>query len=1187
MDLPKFVVFNSLSNKNYLRPGGTNGYMKFEAMDVVRWGVKHEVRKAKTGGGLIHIRCCDTGKYWTWGLTKDSVKFITAQADQPGEDTTTRACTLIKPSHNTKDGVKVINLEVMYVGEWWPIGGNKGGYLVSGDEDFIISNWELLPANQPQEPSIGDKNMATECIGATLGSEEMDLPKFVSFNSLLNKNYLRPDGINNYIKFGAVDVISWGVKHEVQKAKSGGGLVHIRCCDTGKYWSWGMTDYSKSFITAQANQLGEDTTTRACTLIKPSQYTKDGVSVVNFQVMYEGTWWSIGGDDEGYLVTGGEDFIVSDWELLPPIGKEEMDLPKFVVFNSLSNENYLRPGGINSYMKFEVVDVVKWGVKHEVQKAKYGGGLVHIRCCNTSKYWSWGLTTDSVNFITAQADQPGEDTTTRACTLIKPSHNTKDGVKVVNLQVMYQGKWLSVGRNEGGYLVAGDEDFIVSNWETLPPNQLQGLGDKNINAGATGASIGSEKMAFQKFKEEMDLPKFEEEVDLPKFVVFNSLLNKNYLRPEGSNSYMKFEVVDAISWGVKHEVMKKKSGGGLVHIRCCDTGKYWSWGLTGYSRSYIVAQANHPAEDTTTRACTLIKPSQYTKDGVSVVNLQVMQEGTWWSIGGDGGGYLVTGGEDFIISDWELLPRNQPQGPFVGDKNMYTGGTSASTGNEEMDLPKFEEEMHLTKIVVFNSLLNKNYLRPVGQNCYMKFDQTADVGSSGVKHEIQMSKSGGGLVHIRCCDNGKYWAWGPTKDSVDFITAQANQPGEDTSTRACTLIKPSFNTKDGVSAINLEVMYQGTWWPIGGDSRGYLKVGGEDFIVSDWESLPPKQPQGASDGDKNMNTGGGVLIGDTTIGGVSFGSSNNINAPVSIGNTIVNYQLLANTNSTGGDKLIGKGGCNCVCKGILPDGKPVVVKVLKSSKVSWKDFTQVVDVLIGVCVEDNALISVYDLLPKGNLEENLHGNSKEKSVLSWEVRCKVAVGIAEVLNYLHNECSPPVIHRDVKSSNILLLDEFEPKLSDFGLAIWGASDSSFLIDNDVLSGRKPISSESTKGQESLVIWAKPKLESGYLRSILDPNLDGNIDEVQIQRMALAVRFCLIRSAWLHPKMRQFGDRRGTENKENTNDEVYPHSSTESHLTLALLDTEDTSTSFSSGEPSSGTSSEEYLKGRWSRSSSLD
>ncbi|KAG5547692.1 hypothetical protein RHGRI_013402 [Rhododendron griersonianum] len=895
MDLPKFVVFNSLSNENYLCPGGTNSYMKFEAMDVVRWGVKHEVHKAKSGGGLVHLRCCDTGKYWTWGLTKDSVKFITAQADQPGEDTTTRACTLIKPSHDTKDGVKVVNLQVMYMGKWWSIGGNKGGYLVYGDEDFIISNWESLPHNQSQGAFVGDKNIDTGGIGASIGNEEMDLPKFVVFTSLLNKNYLRPEGTNSFIKFMAVDVISWGVKHEVQKAKSGSGLVHIRCCDTSKYWSCGLTDCSKNFIVAQANQPGEDRTTIACTLIKPSQYTKDGVRVVNLQVMYEGTWWSIGGNGGGYLESGGEDFIVSDWELLPPIGNKEIDLPKVVVFNSLSNKNYLRPSGINSYMKFEAMDVVRWGVKHEVQKATYGGGLFHIRCCDTGKYWTWGLTKDSVKFITAQADQPGEDTTTRACTLIKPSHDTKDGVKVVNLQVMYLGTWWSIGGNMGGYLVSGDEDFIISNWESSLPNQPLGpfIGDKNMNTRGTGASIGSEEMALQKFNEEMDLPKFAEEIDLPKFVVFNSLLNKNYLCPDGKNNYMKFKAVDAISWGVKHEVKKRKSGGGLVHIRCCDTGKYWSWGLTDNSKTFIVAQANHPVEDTTTRACTLIKPFQYIKDSVIVINLQVMYEGTWWSIGGDDGGYLASGGEDFIISDWELLPRNQLQGPSIGEKNMYTTATSASTGNEEMDMLKFEEEIHLTKIVVFNSLLNKNYLRPVGSNFCLKFDQTADVGRWGVKHEIQMSKSGGGLVHIRCCDNGKYWAWGPTEDSVDFITAQANQPGEDTSARACTLIKPSFNTKDGVSVVNLEVMYQGTWWPIGGDSMGYLKLGGEDFIISDWESLPPKQPQGASDGDKNTNTGGGVSIGDMIMeGGISFMSSN-ISAPVSIGNTTVNYQLLA------------------------------------------------------------------------------------------------------------------------------------------------------------------------------------------------------------------------------------------------------------------------------------------------------
>ncbi|OMO74509.1 hypothetical protein CCACVL1_16656 [Corchorus capsularis] len=347
------------------------------------------------------------------------------------------------------------------------------------------------------------------------------------------------------------------------------------------------------------------------------------------------------------------------------------------------------------------------------------------------------------------------------------------------------------------------------------------------------------------------------------------------------------------------------------------------------------------------------------------------------------------------------------------------------------------------------------------------------------------------------------------------------------------------------------------------------------------------------------------------------------------------------------ENLIGKGGSNRVYKGILPDGKAVAVKILKSSQEACKDFANEIEIItslkhnrimpvIGVCIKDNDLISIYDFSSKGSLEEILHGKNNEKHPLSWEVRYNVAVGIAEGLNYLHNEHPRPVIHRDVKSSNILLSDGFEPKLSDFGLAIWGPTDSSFLTQADVvgtfgylapeyfmygklsdkidvyafgvillelLSGKRPISFETAKGQQSLVMWAKPIIESGDMKGIVDPNLNGNINETQMQRMVLAARLCITRSARLRPRMNKIlellrgeeevekweeAENERTESQDQNDDEVYPNSSAELHLSLAMLDVDDDSTSFSSSmERSSHISMEEYLKGRWSRSSSFN
>ncbi|KAK6938976.1 Protein kinase domain [Dillenia turbinata] len=275
-------------------------------------------------------------------------------------------------------------------------------------------------------------------------------------------------------------------------------------------------------------------------------------------------------------------------------------------------------------------------------------------------------------------------------------------------------------------------------------------------------------------------------------------------------------------------------------------------------------------------------------------------------------------------------------------------------------------------------------------------------------------------------------------------------------------------------------------------------------------------------------------------------------------------ELKHSTSDFSPDNLIGKGGCGSIYKGCLPDGKQVAVKMLRSYEEARQEFFLEVEIvlplkhknivpLIGVCIEDNYLISVYEFTPKGSLEDILHEGKTDNSRLSWKKRYKVAVEIAEALNYLHSKCLRPVIHRDVKSSNILLSDEFQPQLSDFGLAIWGPTDCANVTHDEVvgtfgymapeyilhgkvsskidvysygvvllelLSGRRPIAYGDAKGEESLVTWAKPFLDRGDVMSLLDPKLREEYNDAQMGQVVLVASLCISRQAELRPGMNQ-------------------------------------------------------------------
>ncbi|CAO2199377.1 unnamed protein product [Urochloa humidicola] len=260
------------------------------------------------------------------------------------------------------------------------------------------------------------------------------------------------------------------------------------------------------------------------------------------------------------------------------------------------------------------------------------------------------------------------------------------------------------------------------------------------------------------------------------------------------------------------------------------------------------------------------------------------------------------------------------------------------------------------------------------------------------------------------------------------------------------------------------------------------------------------------------------------------------------------------TNGFDDSKVLGEGGFGCVYQGTLEDGTNVAVKVLKRyDGQGEREFLAEVEMLgrlhhrnlvklLGICVEENARCLVYELIPNGSVESHLHGADRETAPLDWNSRMKIALGAARALAYLHEDSSPCVIHRDFKSSNILLEHDFTPKVSDFGLArtargegnqhistrVMGtfgyvapeyAMTGHLLVKSDVysygvvllelLTGRKPVDMSRPAGQENLVAWARPLLTNVLsLRQAVDPLLGPNVPLDNVAKAAAIASMCV-------------------------------------------------------------------------------
>ncbi|XP_074294298.1 serine/threonine-protein kinase BRI1-like 2 [Silene latifolia] len=261
-------------------------------------------------------------------------------------------------------------------------------------------------------------------------------------------------------------------------------------------------------------------------------------------------------------------------------------------------------------------------------------------------------------------------------------------------------------------------------------------------------------------------------------------------------------------------------------------------------------------------------------------------------------------------------------------------------------------------------------------------------------------------------------------------------------------------------------------------------------------------------------------------------------------------QLIEATNGFSAASLIGSGGFGEVFKATLKDGSSVAIKkLIRLSYQGDREFMAEMETLgkikhknlvplLGYCKVGEERLLVYEFMAYGSLEDMLHskGKGKDRRILTWEERKKIARGAAKGLCFLHHNCIPHIIHRDMKSSNVLLDSEMDARVSDFGMArLISALDTHLSVSSlagtpgyvppeyyqsfrctakgdvysfgvvllELLTGKRPTDKDDF-GDTNLVGWVKMKVREGKGMEVLDPELllvvkgikEGEADEVK-------------------------------------------------------------------------------------------
>ncbi|XP_066326726.1 PTI1-like tyrosine-protein kinase 3 [Miscanthus floridulus] len=280
-------------------------------------------------------------------------------------------------------------------------------------------------------------------------------------------------------------------------------------------------------------------------------------------------------------------------------------------------------------------------------------------------------------------------------------------------------------------------------------------------------------------------------------------------------------------------------------------------------------------------------------------------------------------------------------------------------------------------------------------------------------------------------------------------------------------------------------------------------------------------------------------------------------------------ELKEKTDDFGSNALVGEGSYGRVYYAVLENEQHVAVKKLDTSADPEPDnefLAQVSTVsrlkhenfveMLGYCIEGDQRLLAYEFATMGSLHDILHGRkgvagAQPGPALDWMQRVKIAVDAAKGLEYLHEKVQPSIVHRDIRSSNVLLFEDYKTKIADFNLSSQSPDMAARLHSTrvlgtfgyhapeyamtgqltqksdvysfgvvllELLTGRKPVDHTMPRGQQSLVTWATPRLGEDKVKQCVDPRLNGEYPPKGVAKLAAVAALCVQYESEFRPSM---------------------------------------------------------------------